>query len=151
MIETALRAVLMTTVSAAPLFPQGSDATPRTAITLTPITGAANNENRVACAASLLPENNLAPLRHPGRQVGLDKNDRSWQGKTISVQNLMVTSLRGCQAGVSPLEAVDPRVVFPPFKTTYITTQVWKMIDRGDVRLPAQMIIIIPALRPAGC
>ena len=86
MIETALRAMLMTTVSAAPLFPQGSDATPRTAITLTPITGAANNENRVASAASLLPKNNLAPLRHPGCQVGLDKDDRSWQGKTISVQ-----------------------------------------------------------------
>jgi hypothetical protein len=83
MIETALRAVLMTTVSAAPLFPQGYDATLRTAITLTPIAGAANDENRVACAASLLPKNNLAPLRHPGRQVGLDKDDRSWQGKTI--------------------------------------------------------------------
>jgi hypothetical protein len=83
MIETALRAVLMATVSPAPLLPQGWDATPRTAITLTPITGAANDENHVACAASPLPKNNLAPLRHPGRQVGLDKDDRSWQGKTI--------------------------------------------------------------------
>jgi hypothetical protein len=44
MIETALRAVLMATVGPAPLFPQGWDATPRTAITLTPITGAANDE-----------------------------------------------------------------------------------------------------------
>jgi len=83
MIETALRAVLMATVGAAPLFPQGWDATRGTAITLTTITGAANDENRVACAASLLPKNNLAPLRHAGRQVGLDKDDRSWQGKTI--------------------------------------------------------------------
>jgi hypothetical protein len=83
MIQTALWAVLMATVGAAPLFPHGSIATPRTAIALTPIAGAANDENRVACAASLLPKNNLAQLRHPGRQVGLDKDDRSWQGKTI--------------------------------------------------------------------
>jgi hypothetical protein len=31
---------------------------------------------------------------------------------------------RGCQAGVPPLSRRDPRVVFPPFKTTYITTQI---------------------------
>lgn len=92
MIETALRAVLMATVGAAPLFPQGWNATPRTAITLTPITGAANDENRVACAASSLPKDNLAQLRHPGRQVGLDKDDRSWQGKDHQVLNLMAIS-----------------------------------------------------------
>lgn len=83
MIETALGAVLMATVGAAPLFAKGRDATLRAAIALTTITGAADDENRVACAASSLPKNNLAPLRHPGRQVGLDKDDRSWQGKTI--------------------------------------------------------------------
>jgi hypothetical protein len=96
MIETALRAVLMTTVSPAPLFPQGSVATPRTAITLTPITGAANNENRVACAASLLPKNNLALTRHPRRQVGLDNGDRSWQGRSIPMDGyLMKVANRG--------------------------------------------------------
>jgi hypothetical protein len=99
MVETALRAVLMATVSPAPLFPLYWNATPRTAITLTPITGTANDENRIACAASLLPKNNLAQLRHPGRQVGLDKNDRSWQGKTIRSENLMVTSYEVAKLG----------------------------------------------------
>ena len=83
MIETALDALLMATVGTAPLFAKGWDATLRAAITLTTITGAADDESRVACAASSLPKDNLVPLRHPGRQVGLDKDDRSWQGKTI--------------------------------------------------------------------
>ena len=83
MIETALRAVLMATVGTSPLFAKEWDATFRTAITLTTITGATDDENRVACAASSQPKNNLALLRHPGRQVGLDKDDSSWQGKTI--------------------------------------------------------------------
>jgi hypothetical protein len=65
------------------LFVQGRDPTLGTAIPLTAITGAADGENRVACAAHWLPKNNLAQIRHPGRQVGLDKDDSSWQGKTI--------------------------------------------------------------------
>lgn len=116
MIETALRAVLMATVCPAPLFPLGWNATPRTAITLTPITGAANDENCAACAASLLPENNLAQLRHPGRQVGLDKDDRSWQGKNHQVRKSDGYLLRGCQAGISPLDAAGSQSRFSTFQ-----------------------------------
>ena len=83
MIETALRAMLMATVGTSPLFAQSWDATLRTAITLTTITGAADDENRVACAASPLPKNNLVLSRHPGCQVGLDKDDGSWHGRSI--------------------------------------------------------------------
>jgi hypothetical protein len=99
MIQAALRAVLIATVSPTPLFPLDRNTTPRTAITLPPITGTANDENRVACAAPLLPKSNLAQLRHPGRQVGLDKDDRSWQGKTIRSENLMVTSCEVAKLG----------------------------------------------------
>jgi hypothetical protein len=83
MIEPALGAVLIATVGAAPLFVKGWDATSGTAITLTAITGATDAENRVASTAYALPKNNLALIRHPGRQVGLDKDDSSWQGRTI--------------------------------------------------------------------
>ena len=83
MIETTLGAVLMTTVSAPPLFAKGGDATRRTAIALTAITEATDAEDRAAPAAYSLPKNNLALIRHPGRQVGLDKDDGSWQGRTI--------------------------------------------------------------------
>lgn len=83
MIETALRAALMATVGTSPLFAESWDATFRTAISLTTITGPTDDENRVACAASSVPKNNLVLLRHPGRQVGLDKGDSSWQGKSI--------------------------------------------------------------------
>jgi len=83
MIETTLQAMLMATVSAPPLLAEGWDTALRTAITLTTITGATDAEHRVASATHSLPKNNLALTRHPGRQVGLDKDDGSWQGKTI--------------------------------------------------------------------
>jgi len=86
MIETALRAMLMATVGTSPLFAKSWDATFRTAITLTTITGATDDENRVACAASALPKNNLVLSRHPGCQVGLDKDDGSWHGRSIRFQ-----------------------------------------------------------------
>jgi len=86
MIETALRAVLMATVGTSPLFAKSWDATFCTAITLTTITRATDDEHRVACAASALPKNNLVLLRHPGCQVGLDKDDGSWQGRSIRFQ-----------------------------------------------------------------
>jgi hypothetical protein len=37
----------------------------------------------MASAAHSLPKNNLVLTRHAGRQLGLDKDDSSWQGKTI--------------------------------------------------------------------
>jgi hypothetical protein len=83
MIETALRTALMATVGTSPLFATSWDATFRTAISLTTITGPTDDENRVACAAHSLPENNLVLLRHPVCQVGLDKDDSSWQGRSI--------------------------------------------------------------------
>jgi hypothetical protein len=83
MIQTTLGGVLMATVSAPPLFAKSGEATPRIAVTLTAITGATDVEDRVASAANSLPKNNLALIRHPGCQVGLDKDDSSWQGKTI--------------------------------------------------------------------
>jgi hypothetical protein len=83
MIKPALRAVLMATVGTSPLFATSWDATFRTAISLTTITGATDDENRVACAASALPKNNLVLFRHPRCQVGLDKDDGSWQGRSI--------------------------------------------------------------------
>ena len=83
MIETALGAVLVATIGAAPLFTKGWKTTARTAITLTAVTGPTETKNRVACTAQSLPKNNLALIRHPGRQVGLDKDDSSWQGRTI--------------------------------------------------------------------
>ena len=83
MVETTLGAVLMATVGTPPLFAKSWDATLPTAMTLTMITGAADDENRVAGAASSLPKNNLVLIRHPGCQVGLDKDDGSWQGRTI--------------------------------------------------------------------
>lgn len=60
MIEPALGAVLMATVGAAPLFAKGWDATSGTAITLTAITGATDEENRAASTAYSLPKNNLS-------------------------------------------------------------------------------------------
>jgi hypothetical protein len=86
MIETTLRAVLMATVGTSPLFAKSWDATFPTAIPLTTITGTTDDENRVACAASALPKNNLVLLRHPDCQVGLDKDDGSWQGRSIRFQ-----------------------------------------------------------------
>ena len=86
MIETALRAMLMATVGTSPLFAKSWNSTLRTAITLTTITGATDDENRVACAASALPKNNLVLSRHPGCQVGLDKDDGSWHGRSIRFQ-----------------------------------------------------------------
>jgi hypothetical protein len=83
MIETTFGAVLMATVGATSLFAKGWDATFGTAITLTAITGATDEENRIASTAYSLPKNNLALIRHPGCQVGLDKDDSSWQGRTI--------------------------------------------------------------------
>jgi hypothetical protein len=83
MIETALGAVLMATVGTPPLFAKSAKATLSTAITLTAIAGATDAENRVPSAAHSLPKNNLVLIRHPGCQVGLDKDDGSWQGKTI--------------------------------------------------------------------
>jgi hypothetical protein len=83
MIETALGAVLMATVGTPPLFAKSGDPTLPTAITLTAIAGATEAENRFTSAAHSLPKNNLVLIRHPGCQVGLDKDDSSWQGKTI--------------------------------------------------------------------
>jgi hypothetical protein len=82
-IETALRAVLMTAIGGSPLFALCWNATFRTAITLTAITGATNEEDRVASAAYPLPKDNFVLFPHPRCQVGLDKDDGSWQGKTI--------------------------------------------------------------------
>ena len=73
----------MATIGAPALFVPDTDPKFGTAIPLTAITGAADGENRVAPAAHSLPKDNLAQIRHPGRQVGLDKDDSSWQGKTI--------------------------------------------------------------------
>jgi hypothetical protein len=83
MIKPTLHALLMATIGMSPLFAKRSNATFPAAITLTTIAGPTDDENRVACAASSLPKNNLVLLRHPGRQVGLDKDDSSWQGKTV--------------------------------------------------------------------
>ena len=83
MIETALGAVLMATIGTPLLFAKGGTPTLSTAITLTAIAGATDAENRVTSAAHSLPKNNLVLIRHPGCQVGLDKDDGSWQGKTI--------------------------------------------------------------------
>ena len=83
MIESTFRTTLMATIGAPPLFAQSRDPTLGTAIPLAAITGKADGENRVASAAHSLPKNNLAQIRHPGSQVGLDKDDSSWQGKTI--------------------------------------------------------------------
>ena len=83
MIETALGAVLMATVGTPPLFANSGDTTLPTAITLTAIAGSTDAEDRVTSAAHSLPKNNLVLIRHPGCQVGLDKDDGSWQGKTI--------------------------------------------------------------------
>jgi hypothetical protein len=80
MIETALGAVLVATIGAPSLLTKGWKTTAGTAITLAAITGATDAENRVASTARSLPKNNLALIRHPGRQVGLDKDDSSWQG-----------------------------------------------------------------------
>ena len=101
MIETALGAVLVTTIGTPPLFATGEKTTVRTAITLAAITGAADAENRVASVAHSLPKNSLALIRHPGRKVGLDKDDSSWQGKTIRC--LSDGYLTRCQAGIPPL------------------------------------------------
>jgi hypothetical protein len=54
-IESALGATLMTTVSAPPLFANRWDTTLRTAIPLTAITGTTEGEDRVASAAYALP------------------------------------------------------------------------------------------------
>ena len=86
MIETALRAVLMATVGTSPLFAKSWNSTLRTAITLTTIAGATDDENRVARAASPLSKNNVVLSRHPGCQVGLDKDDGSWHGRSIRFQ-----------------------------------------------------------------
>ena len=83
MIETAFGAVLMATIGTPPLFAKSGAPTLPTAITLTAIAGATDAENRVTSAAHALPKNNLVLVRHPGCQVGLDKDDGSWQGKTI--------------------------------------------------------------------
>jgi hypothetical protein len=83
MIETALGTVLVATIGAPALFAEDSKPTVRAAIALAAITGAADAENRVASTARSLPKNTLALIRHPGRQVGLDKDDSSWQGETI--------------------------------------------------------------------
>ena len=83
MVESTFRTMLMATIRAPALFAQGRDPTLGTAIPLTTITAATDKENRVAYAAHSVPKNNLALIHHPGCQVGLDKDDSSWQGKTI--------------------------------------------------------------------
>jgi hypothetical protein len=83
MVESTFRTVLMATIRAPALLAQGRDPTLRTAIPLAAIARATDAENRVAPTAYPLPKNNLALIRHPGRQVGLDKDDSSWQGKTV--------------------------------------------------------------------
>jgi len=128
MIESTLGAVLMATVGTAPLFAKGWKATPQIAITLTAITGATDAENRVASTAHSLPKNNLVLIRHPGRQVGLDKDDSSWQGRTIRCLNLMATSYKVAKLGSRRWCGGIPGR-FPPFKTTYNTSQLLEMID----------------------
>ena len=97
----------MATIGAPALFAQSRDPTLGAAIPLAAITGTADAENRVASAAHSLPKDNLAQIRHPGRQVGLDKDDGSWQGKTNQVADLMATfyevaklGSRRCSGGI---------------------------------------------------
>lgn len=85
MIGSALRALLMTTVGLAALFPQGCGLTWPTAITLAAITVATDPEDRITTAAGSLSQNRLAMIRHPEYQRGLDNGDGSWQGKTIPI------------------------------------------------------------------
>jgi hypothetical protein len=89
-IETAFRAVLMATVGTSALLAKGWEATVGTAIPLTAITGTTDSENRIASAAYALPKNNLAQIRHPGCQVGLDKDDSSWQGRYHQVLDRLI-------------------------------------------------------------
>jgi hypothetical protein len=116
MIETALRAVLMATIGASPLLASCGDTTFRTAITLTAITGTTNGENRVASAAYSLPKDNLVLFRHPGCQVGLDKDYGSWQGRGHQVLDLMATSPRLPSWDLAVPSGRDPRVVFHLFQ-----------------------------------
>lgn len=120
MIETALGAVLVTTIGAPPLFAKGEKTTVRAAITLAAITGAANAENRVASTAHSLPKNSLALIRHPGRQVGLDKDDSSWQGKTIRcLSDGYLTRMPSWDPTVT--SGGIPESFFHLLRTTYIT------------------------------
>ena len=79
------RDCLVATIGAPPLFAKDSKPAVGAAITLAAITGVADTENRVASTARSLPKTSLALIRHPGRQVGLDKDDSSWQGKDHQV------------------------------------------------------------------
>ena len=104
----------MATIGAPALFAQSRDPTLGTAIPLAAITGTADRENRVASAAHSLPKNNLAQIRHPGSQVGLDKDDSSWQGKDHQVADLMATSSEVAKLG-SRRGAVGSQSRFPTF------------------------------------
>lgn len=120
MIEPALGAVLVTTIGAPPLFAKGEKTTVRAAITLPAITGAADAENRVASTAHSLPKNSLALIRHPGHQVGLDKDDSSWQGKTIRcLSDGYLTRMPSWDPAVA--SGGIPESFFHLLRTTYIT------------------------------
>jgi hypothetical protein len=120
MIETALGAVLVTTIGAPPLFTKGEKMTVRAAITLPAITGAADAENRVASTAHSLSKNSLALIRHSGRQVGLDKDDSSWQGKTIRCLSDGYLT-RKPSWGPAVASGGIPESFFHLLRTTYIT------------------------------
>lgn len=124
MVKTTLGAVLMATVSTPPLFANGRQTTARTAITLTAITGATDTENRIAPTACSLPKNNLALLRHPRPSGGAGQGRRFMAGLGSSGAYLMATH-KVAKLGSRRWKRRDPRVVFPPFQTTYITAPVW--------------------------
>jgi hypothetical protein len=117
MILATLQAVLMATVGLAALFQQGCHPTQPTAIALSPITMATDPEKRIACKTNPLSKIDLVGIRHPGRPVGLDKDDGSWQGRTIGYS---MASSQGLPSWGLAVTAARPRVVFPTFhQATY--------------------------------
>jgi hypothetical protein len=74
------------------LFAPRCKATPGIAIALSPIAGSTDDKQGMAENTWAESKNRFARIRPPGGhgcQVGLDKGDRSWQGKTIRIPVLM--------------------------------------------------------------
>lgn len=89
MIGTPFRAFLMTAVGLPSLFAPRPKATPAVAIALSAIAGSADDKQDMAENTGAQPKGQFARIRPAGchcRQVGLDKGDRSWQGKTIRIR-----------------------------------------------------------------
>jgi hypothetical protein len=120
MIETTFWAVLMAMVGLAPLLPQSFNPTQQTAIALTAVTVATDPEKRVTSETDALSKIHLARIRHP-RRPGLDKDDGSWQGKTIEYS---MASSQGLPRWDLAVTAVRSRVVSPTFRQpTYTSTE----------------------------